>query len=241
MGKIMNYLASSITGGNPSSSLLPFNDFGALDSSNPIIAAVGTASQFATDVAGALGDVTQLAKMAYCVGQAFINPDMVLGVLDNIAGNILGVATDMADRILGAMQGQINQAIGQITGTAINAINAAFGFLNAVVDFAEATVNLLNTVSKLGKGNLDFKVSQEECEFMFAAMAGCMLNQLFGDKLRKFENKITNKITEIGSDINGQIAESLADTNVISNYVTHQSFLMNKATTQINGINNLIN
>ncbi len=240
MGKIMNYLASSITGGNPSSSLLPFNDFGALDSSNPIIATVGTASQFATDVADALGDVTQLAKMAYCVGQAFTNPGMVLGVLDNIAGMVLGVAMDMANRILAAMQGQINQAIGQITGTAINAINAAFGFLNAVVDFGEAIVNLLNTISKLGKGNLEFKVSQEECEFMFAAMAGCMLNQLFGDKLRKFENKITNKITEVGSDINGQIAESLADTNAVSNYVSHQSFLMNKATTQINGINNLI-
>ena len=92
-----------------------------------------------------------------------------------------------------------------------------------------------------GLKELDAELASIGPKFMFAAMAGCMLNQLFGDKLRKFENKITNKITEIGSDINGQIAESLADTNVISNYVTHQSFLMNKATTQINGINNLIN
>jgi hypothetical protein len=240
MGKIMNYLASSITGGNPSSSLLPFQDFGALDSSNPIIAVVGTVSSFATDVADALGDVTQLAKMAYCIGQAFTNPGMVLGVLDNLAGNLLGVAMDMADRILASMQGQINQAIGQITGTAINAINAAFGFLNAVVDFAEATINLLESIAKLGSGNLEFKVSQEECEFMFAAMAGCMLNQLLGDKLRNFENKITDKITEVGSDINSKIADNLASTNAVSNYVSHQSFLMNKATAQINGINNLI-
>ena len=236
----MNYLASSITGGNPSSSLLPFQDFGALDASNPIISIVGTASSFATDAADALGDITQLAKMAYCIGQAFTNPGMVLGVLDNLANNLMGVALDMADRILASMQGQINQAIGQITGTAINAINAAFGFLNAVVDFAETTINLLESIAKLGSGNLEFKVSQEECEFMFAAMAGCMLNQLLGDKLRNFENKITGKITEIGSDINGKIADELASTNAVSNYVSHQSFLMNKATTQINGINNLI-
>lgn len=236
----MNYLASTITGGNPSSSLLPFKDFGALDSSNPIIAVAGTASQFATEVADAVGDITQMAKMAYCIGQAFTNPGMLLGVLDNLAGSVLAAAFDMADRILASMQGQINQALAQITGTINNAISAAFGFLNAVVDFAEATINLLESIAKLGSGNLEFKVSQEECEFMFAAMAGCMLNQLLGSKLQELESEITGKIDEVGSNINSKIADKLASTNSVSNYVNHQSFMMNKATAQINGINNLI-
>lgn len=240
MGKIMNYLASSITGGNPSSSMLPFNDFGAFDKSNPISSIVETASSLSTDIADALGDIAQITNMAYCIGKLITSPGMFLNVLDSIGGMLFSTAFDIADRILGAMQGQINQMLAQITGTAINAINAAFGFLNAVVDFAEAIINLIDSIAKLGTGNLEYKMSQEDCEFLFAAIAGCMLNQLFGNKLKEFENSIIGEINEVGQEMNSNLSDKLASTNAVSNYVQHQSFLMNKATTQINGINNII-
>lgn len=240
MGKLLDFAAKKLTGQPANSSLLPFSDLGSFGGSNPIGDFAKKASDIATDVADVAGDLTQMAKMAYCIGQAITNPSMMLGILDQIGGMLFATAFDIADRILSAMKGQIDQMLSQITGTALNVIKTAFGFLNAVVDFGEAIANLIDTIANLSFGNLDFKVSQEECEFMFAAIAACMLNQLFGSKLKEFENEVIGKINEVGSDINGKITESLASTNATANFVQQQTFMMNKATAQINGINSII-
>lgn len=83
-------------------------------------------------------------------------------------------------------------------------------------------------------------MSDEECEYMFATMAACMLNKFLGPKLKEFENKISGKITEAGDKLNSAISEGLADVNTVSSYLEREQFMMEKATKQLNGINSLI-
>jgi hypothetical protein len=58
--------------------------------------------------------------------------------------------------------------------------------------------------------------------------------------LQDLERKLSDKIISAGTSLNSAIAENLADVNSVSSYVEREKFMMEKATKQINGINNMI-
>lgn len=185
-------------------------------------------------------NLLQAGRMAYCLGVMITNPGMMLNMLDILGNNLLAAATEMAGRLANLVRGQITQALSQISGSIINLVNNIFGFLSSVLDLYEAISNLLNSLDNIGTGDFGDFMSEEDCEYIFATIAACMLNKLLGSKLQALEQKITDKIINTGTQLNQSIAENLNDVNTVSSYIEREKFLMNKATKQINGINNMI-
>ena len=180
-----------------------------------------------------IGNLNQIGHMAYCLGELIKDPSMMLGILDNISNSLLAVAFDMADRLASVIQGQILGIMGSVVGSAINLITSILDFLTAILRIYNSLVEIWENLKNRAMGNWDDFMSKEQCEQMFAQIASCMLNKLYGDKLAKFEEKVTSKITEAGQSIHSSITDGLADVNSLSNYVRHESFLMNKANEQL--------
>lgn len=201
---------------------------------------VQSLGQLVSSVTESAQNLIQVGKMAYCAGKMLTNPSMMLGVLDVLGNNLLAAATEMASRLANLAMGQISQALGQITGSVTGLINNALGFLGALLDVVEAIKNLFDNSFNIGSLDFDNFMSDEECQFMFATMAACMLNKFLGSKLQDFEQKIAGKITEKGQALNSAIAEGLADVNSLSSYMERERFMMEKATKQINGLDNMI-
>lgn len=201
---------------------------------------VQSLGQLAASVTESAQNLIQVGKMAYCAGMMLANPEMLLGVLDNLANNMLAAATDMATRLASQVKGQLTMALSQISGSITGLVNNALGFLGSIVEVAKAIENLFDDAIKLGEVDFEGFMSEEECQYMFATMAACMLNKFLGNKLQAFEQKISGKITEAGSELNSAIANELKDVNSLSSYLEREKFMMEKAAKQINGVDNLI-
>ena len=201
---------------------------------------VKSLGQLVTSVTDSAQNLIQVGKMAYCAGLMLANPGMLLGILDNVANNLLAAATDIADRLASQVKGQITQALSQISGSISGLVNNALGFLGSILDVVEAVENMFDDAIKIGELDFEAFMSEEECQYMFATMAACMLNKFLGNKLQLFEQKISGKITEAGDKLNSAIASELTDVNSLSSYLEREKFMMEKAAKQINGIDNLI-
>lgn len=184
-------------------------------------------------LADTIGNLNQVAHMAYCIGEVIKHPDMLLNILDDITNNLIAVAADMAQRLASVVEGQIVGILGNVVGTAINLVTSVLDFLTSVVKIYETLLQIWDNLKARAAGNWDDFMSKKECEHMFAYMAACMLNKLYGDKLAEFEQNVTSRITEAGQSLNTSIAAELADVNSLSNFVRHESFLMNKANEQL--------
>lgn len=181
-----------------------------------------------------VGNLNQLVHTAYCIGQAITNPMMLLNVLDQIGGNLMATAIDMASRVVNCISGQITGMFNTIAGTVLNVLNSVLSFLNSIENLVDALLKIFDNLKQNGLKSFYKFMSQEDCEFMLAQMAMCMMNKLFGDKLTKLENKVTNAITEKGQSMNQALTNQLADTNSMANFVRHESFMVDKATAQLN-------
>lgn len=196
--------------------------------------------EIVTGVVSSAKNLIQVGKMAYCAGQMLTNPGMMLNVLDVLAGNAFGAATEMAGRLAALVRGQLVQGIGQIVGSVSGLIGSAFSFLGSIANLVASIKDFVNGLFSLGESDWDAFMSEEECEYMFATMAACMMNKFLGSKLQKLEGKISSEIIESGDKMNSFLADQLGDVNSVSSYMERERFMMEKATKQINGINNLI-
>ncbi|MBQ7820506.1 MAG: hypothetical protein IJ341_12530 [Bacteroidales bacterium] len=207
----------------------------------------GFSSSQYTSLGGVVSSITnsaqnllQGARLAYCAGKMLTNPGMVLNMLDILGNSMLAAATEIASRLAGLIKGQITQALSQITGSISGLVNNIFGFINSVLDLYDAILNIIDSLTNIGWNDWEDFMSEEDCEYIFAMIAACMLNKFLGSKLQKLEQKLSNKIIETGSQLNSEIAENLADVNTVSSYIERETFMMNKATKQLNGLNNMI-
>ena len=200
---------------------------------------VQSLGEMATSVVSSAQNLIQVGKLAYCVGKMIANPSMALGVLDTLTNNVLAAATQIATRLAGLIKGQISMAIGQVIGSVISLVDSVFGFLGSIADFIKAIKDFVEIISNLGLGDWDDFMAEEDCEYIFATIAACMLNKLLGNKLQELENKLSSEIIEAGDKMNSVIADQLSDVNSVSSYLERERFMMQKATKQINGINNL--
>lgn len=201
---------------------------------------MGSLGELATSVVSSAQNLIQVGKMAYCAGQMIANPSMMLGVLDTLAGNALSAATEMAGRLANLVKGQLMQGIGQVVGSVSGLIGSAFGFLGSIFNLVSSIKNFVEGLFNLGESDWDAFMSEEDCEYVFATMAACMMNKFLGSKMRKLEGKISNEIIKSGDKMNSFLADQLGDVNSVSSYLERERFMMEKATKQINGINNLI-
>jgi hypothetical protein len=238
VSKIFSALTNAISGGGKGFfdiKLPGFSLTGGFETSS-----ISSLGELAVSVTSSAQNLIQAGKMAYCVGKMLTNPGMLLGTLDILANNLLAAATEIASRLASQVMGQLNQALSQITGSITGLINNALGFLGSIIDLAESIKNFVDNLLNLGVSDWELFMSDEECEYMFATMAACMLNKFLGNKLQEFEQKISGKITEAGDKLNSAISSNLADVNSLSSYIEREKFMMEKATKQINGVSNLI-
>ena len=201
---------------------------------------VSSIGELVTSITSSAQNLIQVGKMAYCAGKMLTNPGMLLNTLDMIGNNLLAAATDIAGRLANLVQGQLYQALSQITGSITGLVNNVLGFLGSILNLIEAIENLIDDMTNIGISDFDAFMSEEECEYMFVTLASCMLNKFLGSKLSEFENKVAGKITKAGNALNSAIADNLADVNSLSSYVERERFMMDKATKQINGLDNLL-
>ena len=193
---------------------------------------LGNINDIANDALNAISGINQVAHMAYCIGEV-ANKDSLLKILDNITNNIAAVALEMAERLASVLQGQIMGMFGTLVGTALNLANSILDFLTSVVKIYQSLMDIWDNIRHRALGNWKNFMATEDCEYMFASIASCMLNKLFGDKLSKFEQKVTRKITETGQKINTALSNELADVNNLGNYIRHESFMLEKANAQL--------
>lgn len=239
MASIFSALTRSITGkgsGFMDIKLPGFSIVGGLETR-----AMGSLGEIVSSVTSSAQNLLQVSKMAYCAGKMLTSPGMLLNTLDVLAGNLLGAVTDIASRLANIVSGQINQALSQINGAIIGLVNNTLGFLGSIVELADSIKDFFDNLSDVGTGDWEFFLSEEDCEYMFATLAACMLNKFLGSKLQSLEQKLSGSIIEAGSKLNSKIAESLADVNSVSSYIERERFMMEKATKQINGISNMLN
>lgn len=194
---------------------------------------VTSLGELTSSLADTIGNLNQIAHMAYCLGEVITHPSSMLKILDNITNMLLAVALEMAERLASVLEGQILGMLGTTLGTAINLINSILDFMTAVLRLYETLKNAWENIKKRSLGNLKDFMSNEDCEWMFSYIAACLFNKLFGDKLAEFERKVTSKITEKGQSINRALSNELADVNTLGNYINHETSMINKANQQL--------
>lgn len=204
---------------------------------------LGIEAEEVTTIEGLLSSVKQSAqnliqitKQIACLKYLGTDPGHVAAsLLGGMAGSIANVASTLAMQIVTAFSTQISIAIDQILGTATGVITTIANLLVAIKNLAQAISAIPDKFRELGNFNVNWLMSREECEAMFANIAACyMMKFLNKTKLFDTVNKITNKINEYGSEMNEEIANELNDVNVMNNYIQKESFMLNKASIQMN-------
>lgn len=130
-------------------------------------------------------NVMQAAKLGWCMLGGFSGAGFLGawgGMLNIVANSALAVAMSVAGRLANLVKGQITQALSQVLGTTIGTLNSFFGFANSILGLAQSIKDLYNSFGKLGDINLNNFFKTEDCEYIFAAIASCMLNQLLRKK-----------------------------------------------------------
>lgn len=194
---------------------------------------VTSIGELADSMANTAGNLATIANMAYCIGELIKHPEMMLRILSNITNNITAVAVEVAGRIASVIGGQILGLFSTVAGTMLNIVNSILDFLTSVLQLFENLVNIFKNLKWKGLKSWKNLMTQEECEFMFATIANCILNKLYGEKLQKFEQKVTGKITKYGQKLNQALTEELADVNALGNYVRHETYMVDKANAQL--------
>lgn len=201
----------------------------------------------ALNIAVDAANLTQAIRTVYCVGQLITNPLMLLDTVGLMASGASAIMIDMAERMVKLVKNQLTQALSQIKGTfttfgknILEYIDGLKAFLESIETLGKAIINFIDNTTAESKIEYEEFCSKEDCEFMFAMMAACLLSKLLGNKLQEFEQKVSTKINNTGAKLNDALAESLSEVNNISGFIEREKFMMEKASKQIDGMHRLI-
>lgn len=208
---------------------------------------VSSLGVLALNIAVSAANLTQAARTIYCAGQLITNPMMLLDTVGLMAAGASSIMLDMADRMVKLVKNQLTQALSQITGTftslgknVLEYIDAFRNFLKSIETLCTAIATFIDNLRAGAEMEYDEFCSKEDCEFMFAMMAACLLSKLVGNKLQEFEMKVSTKINNKGAELNEALAESMSEIGNISGYLEREKFMMEKASKQIDGLHRLI-
>lgn len=191
-------------------------------------------------VQGALSNLTQGANLINCGIHTLSNYNIFLGQL---ASGLTVMAARIADEFFDVIMCQINSAVSQIIGGVISIIKAVHDIWTSMVLLWKSLENLYESWTTWSNINFEWKLNEENCIDMYASIVACLLNKLLGEYISSFKHKVISEIDKFGNDLNAQIYDKLNDTRVISQFADRQSFLLKKASLQINGLTkeNLLN
>lgn len=160
-----------------------------------------------------------------------------LGFLGQMAMGATAIIAAITDQVIEAIALQINMAISQVIGTITNIIKVLHDLWNSVKMIWQSLQNLWDSWTADINFDLELELDEENCKYMFAAIAGCMLNKFLGPYIDEFREKTLNAINEAGADFNSMLYDELSDANTFAAYAEHEAFLCKKAALQINGLN----
>lgn len=203
--------------------------------------------KIAANIALNAASISQAARTVYCTGMAIKNPMMLLNTVELMAAGAGSIALDMAERMAKLVTSQLTQALSQINGVFKSLTTNALGYIEGLRTFLESIKNYVqafrNFVDNIKVGaNVEYEefCSKEDCEFMFAMMAACLLSKLVGNKLQDFERKVSTEITNKGSELNKALADGMKDISNFSGYLEREKFMMEKAAKQLDGLHRTI-
>lgn len=234
--KLMGLLQSVIgTGGSPMFNI-----------KMPSVLKFGYTTENITSLGGLVRNVVQSAQnilySTRIVGCLFSSGNLQDGfsslhlILKRITDSASAVVAKFAIDLASAVSVQVKMALGQIVGTALSTVNNLFSFIKAIGDLITAITDTWDYFTDINIKNNKWFLDKEDCESMFTNIGRCLLNQLLGDRLKTLENQLLGEITKGGQSFNDKLSENLSDVTAINNYVENQTFMLNKATEQINGI-----
>lgn len=203
--------------------------------------------KIAVNIALNAANVVQAARTVYCTGMVIKNPMMLLNTVELMAAGAGSIALDMAERMAALVKNQLTGALSQInavfstlTDNALGYIEGLRTFLNSVKNLVQSFTNFVDNIRVGADLEYDEFCTKEDCEFMFAMMAACLLSKLIGNKLQEFEQKVSTEIINNGSDLNKALADGMKDISNFSGYLEREKFMMEKAAKQMDGLHRTI-
>lgn len=211
--------------------------------SNPYLSLGEIAANVAISAAGLM----QAARTVYCTGKLINDPMMLLDTVGLMAKVGAGIALDMAERMAKLVKNQITQALSQINGAFNSLTSNIVGYIDGIRSFLGSIKNLmaafgifLDTIKHGATVEYEEFCTKEDCEFMFAMMAACLLSKLLGNKLQEFEMKVSSKINNTGAKFNEALAEGINEITTFSGFLEREKFMLEKASKQIDGLHRLV-
>jgi hypothetical protein len=173
------------------------------------------------NIAGGIATGINLIKCAWDL----LSIDTALAFLEQLAMGVVGAVTAVIDQVVGAVVGQVTAAISSVIGAVLGVINAIKNMINSILLIVDALIDLWENWTNWGDLKWQLDIESQSCEDMFSSIAGCLLNQLLGNKFDKllgkitgFGDKITGKINDFGGRINSAIYEEMQDVNTFTSF-----------------------
>lgn len=179
--------------------------------------------------------IAQTINIGYCVANFLSNSDQILGFLDQLFTGAMGAISSVVDEIYDAVAYQISRAVNQVFNSFISLVDALKSLIGSIMTLCGVIVETISSWFDWSNLKLKLDLQEENCKDMFATIAACFLNKFLGSYLDEFTKEVTDKINQYGNDINAMIYEGLQDVETFSAFARQESFLLHKASIQIQG------
>ncbi len=188
-----------------------------------------------SDLAGAVQDAGSVVALGYNMASCALKFSTWSGLLESMSFGLSAAALDIGENIMQAINSQIRAAFQQIFGTLLNLVMSILNLVSSIMLLWQAIMKLGEWFD-VSLSALKFANDRDNCVQMMSSIAACYLNKFLGPILDEFENDIIDSINEFGNSLNNKISEELEDTQILSDYINRESFLLKKASIQISGL-----
>lgn len=188
-----------------------------------------------SDLAGAVQEVGSSVALGYNMATCALNYNTWTGLLESMAFGLSAAALEIGENIMQAINSQIRAAFQQIFGTLLNLVMSILNLISSIMLLWQAIMKL-EEWTDVSLSALKFANNKENCVQMMSSIAACYLNKFLGPILDEFENDVIDSINELGNSLNNKISEELENTQILSDYINRESFLLKKASIQISGL-----
>lgn len=237
MQKIVNF-TSKIVGAVNSKSIgcnIPTNSFmQALGIEDDL--SFGSMSDIVTSIGEIKDAAATVGTMVKCSAVVFSDWNEFSGLMSQLIDGALGAIGSVVDEIWDAVACQIMGLANQVIGAFLSIVQAFQQLITSVLLLADAIKNFCLGLTDLANFKFELGIKQSQCRNFFASIAACLLDKFLGPYLDEFSEKVTDAINKGGNELNEALYQELQDVRVFSSYAEQQSFLMKKASMQINGL-----
>ena len=187
------------------------------------------------DLVGAVQDVGSKVMFGISMAECLMDVGNWGKMLGNLTFAASAAIMDVMETVFEAISMQIRAAFQQAIGSLLNLVTAIMNLVSSIGLLIEAIAGLKDWFN-VSIGKIDAAVSRDMCVDMMSSIGACLLNKFLGPILDKWEMEAVEAINKTGDKFNDKMSEELEDVNMISSYVNRESFLLKKASIQINGL-----